>query len=302
MTHTRRRILVPISHAHGPDAAFDHALTLARTANAELYLIHAVPADLPFSTGAAVRSARWTELRARAAAAGVPVETAEQHGDPADVIVLHADSRAVDLIVMSTERRTGWDRFRQPSVAERVLRRTARPVLVVGGDGATPSAFENVLVAVDLTPSSALLVDVAKKLSAHDARQLTILHVAERLEHRDAVWSHARWVVPEYRKYVLDDARRQLDDVTSSIRVDAGVNVQTRVATGAAADAVVAHAADVDADLIVLGRSRRFMRPGAMAIRVLRQTDRPLLVVPSTGWAAAKRAIEPGESAFRRAA
>jgi nucleotide-binding universal stress UspA family protein len=298
----RIHILVPVSHTGPLEPAFEHALILAKTSGAELHLVHAVPGDRPFSTRAAERLARWAELRARAAAAGVPLETAEQHGDPADVIVLHADARAVDLIVMSTERRTGWEKFRQPSVAERVVRRTTRPVLVVREDGAVPAAFENVLVAVDLTPASTVLVDVARKLFGDDVRQLTVLHAANRLEARDAVLSHARWVVPEYRGHVLDEARKQLEAVTSSIRADANVNVRARVATGSAAEAVVAHAADVDADLIVVGRNRRFMRPGATGIRVLRQTDRPLLVVPSTGWTAAKRPIETEEASLRRAA
>jgi nucleotide-binding universal stress UspA family protein len=286
------RILVPISHTEGADTAFERALALARTSNAELYLVHAVPVDHSFSWHAMERRARLAELRTRAAAAGVPVQTAEQHGDAADVIVLHADARAVDLIVIATEGRTGWERFRQPSVAERVVRRTTRPTLVVREDGPVPADFRNVLVAVDLSPTSKTLMEMAKDLFGRDARQLTVLHAVNSLEAADAVWSHARWIVPEYREYVLSGARRRVEAMTP--RIDAGTSVQVHVAPGPTADAIVQRATAVDADLIVVGRSKRFMRSGATAVRLLRDTDRALLIVPPT---AAGRASTPRSQA-----
>jgi nucleotide-binding universal stress UspA family protein len=116
------RILVALGLTTGRDPAFERALALAGTSGAELYLLHAVPANQRFSFRAEERRQRTTHLRMRAEAAGVSVVTTEQHGDPAEIIVLHADARPVDFIVMGSERRTGWARFRQPSVAERVLR------------------------------------------------------------------------------------------------------------------------------------------------------------------------------------
>ena len=143
-----KRILVALSLSDGRDAPFERALALAKTSGAELYLLHAVPASLPFSYNGAERLQRSTELRERAEAAGVTALTVEQHGDPAEIIVLHADARAVDLIVMGTERRTGWAKLRERSVAKRVLRRTKRPTLVVHSDDTGASAQT-----IDLKPS-----------------------------------------------------------------------------------------------------------------------------------------------------
>ena len=81
------------------------------------------------------------------------------------------------------------------------------------------------------------------------------------------------------------------------IEVDA--TTQLRVASGPAADAIVEHAADVKADLIVVGRSRRLMRRGATAIRVLRHSDRAILVVPQT---ASDRLSNAKRPSLRRAA
>ena len=75
-----------------------------------------------------------TELRERAEAAGVKVRVEEQHGDPASLIVLHANARNVDIVILGSNRKRGWQRLRDGSVAERVLRRAAWPVLIVPWD------------------------------------------------------------------------------------------------------------------------------------------------------------------------
>jgi len=175
-----KRILVALSLSEGRDAAFDRALALAKTSGAELYLLHAVSANERFSYRAAERRRRSAELRERAQAAGVNAVAVEQHGNPAEIIVLHADARPVDLIVMGTGRRSAWARLRERSVAERVLRRTKRPTLVVSSDDTgNGGAFENVLVAVDLSPASGALVDTAARFSDGVRRQLTLVHAVE---------------------------------------------------------------------------------------------------------------------------
>ena len=138
MTHNR--ILVALNLIGGRDAAFERALALARTSGAELYLLHAVPANERFSFRAAERLQRAEAFRQRAEAAGVNAHAVEQRGDAAEIIVLHADARPVDLIVMGTERRPWWARFRRKSIAERVLRRTKRPTLIVPADDAADRA------------------------------------------------------------------------------------------------------------------------------------------------------------------
>lgn len=99
-----------------------------------LYVLHAVPATHPFSWHQSERLELLTSLRQRAERDGVAVRTVEQHGDPAGVIVLHANARKADLVVLGSNRRRGWQRFREGSVGERVLRRAAWAVLIVPWD------------------------------------------------------------------------------------------------------------------------------------------------------------------------
>jgi len=131
---TLARILCAIDLEKASERAFDRALNLAIVGDAKLFILHATRATLPFSWRAGERFRYLTELRKRAEAAGVKVRVEEQHGDPARVIVLHANARKVDVVVLGSNRRRGWRRFREGSVAERVLRRAAWPVLIVPWD------------------------------------------------------------------------------------------------------------------------------------------------------------------------
>jgi nucleotide-binding universal stress UspA family protein len=287
-----KRILVAVDSPHGRDAAFERALTLAQASGAELYLLHAVPPNQPFSFRAAYRLARMEEMRSRAEAAGVDVRTVEQHGDPAQIIELHASARNVDLIVMGGEPRSGWQDHR-PFVAERVIRRTSVPTLVVPSDTAdAPAAFRNVLVAVDLSLGSKDVLGRAIALSADEAVRLTVMHTVTGLEAAGAVQSRARWMVPEYRSHVMADARRTLDTLVSA--VPAGIGTRVQVSTGSAARGILEQADETNADLVVVGRSRGFKLLGSTALRVLRKNDRALLVVPG---ASQRRVASTGRAA-----
>jgi nucleotide-binding universal stress UspA family protein len=274
-----KRILVPINSPNGRDAAFERALALARSSGAELYLLHAVPVDHPFSFRAPERLETMVGMRKRAEDAGVRVQTAEQHGDPAEIIELHANARSVDLIVMGGEARRGWGHQRS-LVAEKVIHRTHVPTLIVASDASdSPAAFKNVLVAVDLSPASKDLLTGAIGLTAEEPAKLTVMHTVKGVEAADAVQSLARWRVPEYRTHVLEDARRTLESIVSD--VPSGIDTHVQVSTGSAARTILERAADVGADLVVVGRSRGFKMLGSTALRIMRKNDRALLVIPS---------------------
>ena len=131
---TIKKVLCAIDLTKASRNAFDRALSIARASKARLYILHAVPANHPFARHQNQRLELLTSLRERAEHEGVPVRTVEQHGDPARTIVLHANARKADLVVLGSNRRRGWQRFREGSVGERVLRRAAWAVLIVPWD------------------------------------------------------------------------------------------------------------------------------------------------------------------------
>jgi len=272
-----KRILVAVNSPNGRDAAFDRALALARSAGAELYVLYAVPVNQRFSFRGTDRLERMSDMRKRAQDAGVSVQTVEQHGDAAAIIELHANAREADLVVLGGAARRGWSRP-WSLVAEKVIRRTKVPTLVVPSDAAdNANVFNKVLVAVDLSPDSRDVVRGAIELTP-EAEQLTVMHAVKGLEAADAVQSPARWKVPEFRTHVLDDARRTLEGLVSE--VPARVSTRVQVSSGSAARTILEHAVDADADLVVLGRSRGFKPLGSTALRIFRRNDRALLIIP----------------------
>jgi nucleotide-binding universal stress UspA family protein len=131
---TIKKILCAIDLTRASRTAFDRALSIARASEARLYILHAVPKSHSFSWQQSERLELLTSLRERAVREGVRVRTVEQHGDPARTIVLHANARKADLVVLGSNSRRGWQRFREGSVGELVLRRAAWPVLIVPWD------------------------------------------------------------------------------------------------------------------------------------------------------------------------
>ncbi|MDP2766255.1 MAG: universal stress protein, partial [Candidatus Methanoperedens sp.] len=69
----------------------------------------------------------------RASAEGIEVERNTIEGHPADEIIKYAEKNSISLIIMGTLGKSGLDRFLLGSVAEKVVRTSKIPVLVVRG-------------------------------------------------------------------------------------------------------------------------------------------------------------------------
>jgi nucleotide-binding universal stress UspA family protein len=138
-----RKILVPLDGFAGSEAVLATVAELARAEGARVRLLHvAQPVDAVVANGRVVvyadqeteRVARETLAylkRAAAGLSGVDVELAVEFGDPAKAIASEAESAGVDLVAMATHHRTGVKRLLRGSVAEKVERATAIPVLLV---------------------------------------------------------------------------------------------------------------------------------------------------------------------------
>ncbi|MDD2438683.1 MAG: universal stress protein [Methanosarcinaceae archaeon] len=71
------------------------------------------------------------EVKESGESVGVKVETVLGEGHPSDEILNIAKERNIDLIIMGTLGKTGIDRFLLGSVAEKVVRNSSVPVMVV---------------------------------------------------------------------------------------------------------------------------------------------------------------------------
>lgn len=141
------KILVPLDGSELSESAIPAALEVARRFGASLVLFRAavLPEHLMISPVPLAPSA-YTHLqdeivtgtreyldaaKARLAGEGVPVETGLVSGDAATQILEFAETQGVDLIVMCTHGRSGFQRWLFGSVAEKVMRHSACPVLSV---------------------------------------------------------------------------------------------------------------------------------------------------------------------------
>jgi nucleotide-binding universal stress UspA family protein len=246
-------------------------------------------------------------LRQAAEAAGVRFKVSVQHGDPAGVILLHAKSRRPDLIVLGTNQRSGLERLRLGSVAEAVTLQATQPVLVVpafaeGRGAAVVRSFSNIVAAVDLGAATSATVEGALSVANSTNGRVTLVHVVQRTSLASFSRHTDHLDVPEYQNLLTEDAWRRLQDAIP-LNSRTAERIHARVVTGDSSTEITRIAADLDADLIVVGVTlrgaigRRIF--GATAARLIRTAGRPVLAVPHRE---DRRAIPPAEMESLRAA
>ena len=139
-----KRILVPMGGSPQSEKALNHVLT--EYPDAEITVLHVIdPVDAGYAADPMGGDywEGWYEFaedradnvfeaaREQAAAHGREVETVQDMGPPARIIVSYADENDIDHIVMGSHGRKGVARVLLGSVAETVVRRASMPVTVV---------------------------------------------------------------------------------------------------------------------------------------------------------------------------
>ena len=121
------RILVAIDESAPANDAVRYAIGLAAEHEANIVFAHVAPKDTALlGEPPYVRAASDYATRM-----GVASETVELHGTPETAIPIAAEATKADLIAIGTHARRGFDRMRQGSVAEAVIRASTVPVLVI---------------------------------------------------------------------------------------------------------------------------------------------------------------------------
>ena len=140
-----KKICCPIDFSDTARAAMEVAAELAKRLGAELRLLHVYPIPgYTFPDGSVVASPKMLEELAEQAERHLQewkreaeamgcgrVSIAKASGEAAGEIVAFAKEAGADLLVMGTHGRTGLTHALLGSVAERVVRRAACPVLTV---------------------------------------------------------------------------------------------------------------------------------------------------------------------------
>jgi nucleotide-binding universal stress UspA family protein len=139
-----KKILCPLDYSEPSLEALKEACDWAQHFNAELLVVHVVPAIQPVlyevpiavvNLMAADEERRELDLKrlkdvvAESVPAGVPVTCEVLTGDPACEVVEAARRHEVDLLVLSTHGYTGWRHLVFGSIAEAIVRTATCPVL-----------------------------------------------------------------------------------------------------------------------------------------------------------------------------
>jgi len=197
------RILCPIDFSEFSVPAYDYALSLARHYQAGLFVQHVVELwKYPSADYASAEqfgefcrkllsdgSKQLEEfVKTHARSEVQPQCVVQQGGLAPDFILAFAEKHKIDLIVMGTHGRRGFDRWALGSVTERVLRKARRPVLAVHRPAhcvatsekpAGPIPLRRILCCIDFSNCSARALEYAVSAVKEYNAELIVLHVIE---------------------------------------------------------------------------------------------------------------------------
>lgn len=289
------KILIPLDESNLAEQVLPCALALARRMKSEVTLLCAVPPiqqnevtedghfiDMDEMMEIAQREAReyLNGVAAPLHADGLSVKTALETGIPSDCILDFAQSMDVDLIAMSTHGRTGVGRWVFGSVADRVLRNAACPVLLTRVPANAGGVLQRILVPLDGSPFA--------ERALPQAVELARLFNAELVLARVVTTPAAIYGTPEAMPLVIQEpddeqpAKAYLREWQVRLQAD-GVRARAAVARPPIAESLLEMARAHGASLIVMcTHGRRGMRRwvyGSVADRLLQAAPVPVLLV-----------------------
>lgn len=198
------RILCPTDFSDFSERAYEYAISLARHYEADLYLLHVVRPvivgypeySIPDSVNefyGELREYAEEQLREFAkvhAEGGVHAKVTVQEGVVTGSILEFVKENSIDMVVMGTHGRKGFQRLTMGSVTERVLRKAACPVLVVRRSahdfvspesGAEPVRLGKILFCSDFSEYSERALQYALSLATEYKSDLSLMHVLEHI-------------------------------------------------------------------------------------------------------------------------
>lgn len=209
------------------------------------------------------------------------VETAVEWGIPFDTIVDYAEQHDVDLIAMGTHGRSGLQRVLLGSVAEKVLRASSVPVLMVPPAADTADIgverYENVLLPTDGSEGAEIATDWGITLaSIHDAA----VHAVYSIDANRFGGDVDRIDIYGALERVGREAIESIREATRS----ADLSGTGTLGSGPATRVILSHADEHDVDLIVMGTHGRSgverYLIGSVTEGVVRNASVPVCCVP----------------------
>jgi len=301
-----KNVLFATDFSPASEAALPYAEATCRRYNCQLHAVHVISpasyiaASEPVGsiTIASMHEAARADAQERMEALAahlktVPHYTYVREGSVWEVISDMAWTREIDLLVVGTHGRTGFEKLVFGSKAEEILRQAPCPVLTVGsqvsgramlpalaGDGKDLTPLEisvrHIIYATDFTPESLAAAPFAASLAQEFQARLTLLHVIEKYAgvHRP----------PGLIEFALQRLERVVPEEASL-----WCSLEPVIQFGSPAECILQKASESQADLIVLGvrpasghLAAATHLPWATAHKVIAHAHCPVLTIPFT--------------------
>lgn len=242
--------------------AADRAARLAHETGASLTLLHALAQrpldDLRQWLGVALEQRLEDEARRElqvladelAASRQVAVRAELRPGAVLDVLGRGADEIDADLVVLGARGASFLRRLVLGTTAERMLRRTRRPVLVVRATAHEP--YRRVLLALDFSPWSAAVLAQARRVAPH-ARPVLFTAFQVPFEEKLRFAGVDTATVERYRQQARAQATQQMHALADGAGLKPG-QWEPCIVEGDASMRLVEQEQVLDCDLVVLGK------------------------------------------------
>lgn len=139
-----KNILLPTDFSDGSEAAFEHAVDIAKSMNAKIHLVNVLQ-QVVYPTGIEIAheslvnleqelennaNKHLKEISKRLDDMGIENESHILMGKPSEQIIEFSNKEFIDLVVIATHGASGLEHFLFGSTTEKVIRRVNCPVLV----------------------------------------------------------------------------------------------------------------------------------------------------------------------------
>ena len=247
------------------------AAHIAKREGSDLTVMHIVPpmwqpyADLNFTPVIEAQVALEEDLLATADAklkdlitgSEVPDATiVVKKGDPASAVVEYAEELADSMIVIGVHNRRGLRRL-LGSTAHGVLNATDKPILLVHADDHDTTQYDNVVIALDTSPSMPDVLQHAMPFIKH-AKKYSIVSVVQSLAttmgNLQASAFSTAWPMTDMQTELVTAVKSTISDALKA----AGLGDEdARVVEGDASHEICHAAQKQGAELIVMGSGQR---------------------------------------------
>lgn len=233
---------------------------------------------------------KLVDLKARAVALGISVQSYIATGIPSEEVLAVARAEGTELIVVGTRGKTGLEHVLLGSTAERIIRMAPCSVLTVpvekqrtDGSSSTekPSSTpKRMLVPVDFSDCSLDALEYGALIAQRSNASLKLLHVLEPVSYG------LDFTFPQVAKRERDrtELTGRLSNLVSTL-TSAGISSDFAISGGLPADSILDATRAQSVDVIVMGthgrRGLSHVLFGSVAESVLRRSSCPVLTVRS---------------------